>query len=142
MSRVSLHVAPAVALVAAAAMVFAPPAGASRAATAKQRRALTNAVHASHVAGINRVPRSHYRIRGQRVSTVSQNWATARLDAAAGFRDSFQNAVVVAVRPAGTAQWVVVDLGSSDVGCGIAPNKVLSDLFKTRQPCPPGQGIG
>jgi hypothetical protein len=37
---------------------------------------------------------------------------------------------------------VVVDLGSAEVGCGIAPNKVLADLFSTKTPCPPGAGIG
>lgn len=127
--------------VATAAMVCAGPAGASRAANAKERRALTQAVHASPVGGINKVPRSHYRVSGQRVSTVSKSWAIAQLVATPAFRDSFQNATVLAIRPAGTTSWVVVDVGTAEVGCGIAPNKVLADLFKTKTPCPPGQGI-
>lgn len=128
-------------LVTAAAMVLATPAGASRAANAKERRALTQAVHASPVGGINTVPRSHYRVTGQRVSTVSKSWAIAQLVAAPAFRTTFQNATVLAIRPAGTNTWVVVDLGTAQVGCGIAPDKVLADLFKTKTPCPPGEGI-
>jgi hypothetical protein len=122
-------------------MVCAAPAGASRAASAKERRALTNAVHVSPVGAINKVPKSHYRVTGQRVSTVSKSWAVARLVATPAFRTTFQNATVLAIRPAGTNGWVVVDLGTAEVGCGIAPNKVLADLLKTKTPCPPGQGI-
>lgn len=44
------------AFVATAAMLCATSAGASRAANAKERRALTQAVHASPVGGINKVP--------------------------------------------------------------------------------------
>lgn len=106
-----------------------------------ERTALTNAVHASSVGGINRIPRSHYRVTAERVSSVSSAWATAQLAATPAARSSFQNVAVVAVRPAGTHRWVVVDLGSAEVGCGIAPNKVLADLFNTKRPCPLG-GIG
>ena len=125
----------------AAAMIYVAPAAASRPANARERSGLIEATHASKVGGLNKVPRGHYRVADQRVSTVSTNWASARLVATPAFRSSFQNAVVVAVRLAGTSQWVVVDLGSADVGCGIAPNKVLADLFKTKTPCPSG-GIG
>ena len=98
---------------------------------------------ATHVkAGLNQVPKSHYRVTGERVSTVSSFlWAKAEVVARPGFQSTFQNAVVVAVKLAGTNQWVVVDLGSSQVGCGIAPNKVLADLFSDKTPCPPGSGI-
>jgi hypothetical protein len=123
-------------------MTFAASAGASRAPTSQQRAALTSAVQASSVGGINRIPRSHYRVTGPRVSSVSSSWATAQLTAQPAFRTTFQNAIIVAVRPAGTQRWVVVDLGSADVGCGIAPDKVLADLFKTKTPCPSGEGIG
>jgi hypothetical protein len=129
------------ALAVTAAMVCAAPAGASRPAGAKERRALTNAVHVSPVGAINKVPKSHYRVTGQRVSTVSKSWAIAQLVATPAFRTTFQDATVLAIRPAGTSGWVVVDLGTADVGCGIAPNKVLADLFKAKTPCPPGQGI-
>ncbi len=122
------------------AMLCAAPAVASRAANGTERQGLTNAVHASVVAGINKVPRSHYTVTGQRVSTVSKNWGSARLVATSGFKSSFQNALVVAVKLAGTNRWVVIDLGSAQVGCGIAPNKVLADLFNTKRPCPGGIG--
>ena len=127
-------------LVVAAAMICAAPASASRAANATERRGLSNAVHASQVAGLNKVPRSQYRVTGQRVSTISRHWGIARLVATPRFRSSFQNAFVVAVRLAGTNRWVVVDLGTDQVGCGIAPNKVLADLFKTTRPCTGGIG--
>ena len=68
-------------------------------------------------------------------------WAIAQLVARPAFRTTFQNATVLAIRAAGTNGWVVVDLGAAEVGCGIAPNKVLADLFKAKTPCPLGQGI-
>jgi hypothetical protein len=141
MRRVSARLALTGLVALAATTAYVAPADASRPAKAKERSALTAAVHASKVGGLGQVPESHYRVADQRVSTVSTNWASARLVATPAFRSSFQNAVVVAVRLAGTNQWVVVDLGSADVGCGIAPNKVLADLFQTKTPCPSG-GIG
>ena len=68
-----------VSAIVAAAMIFAAPAGASRGANATERRGLSNAVHASQVAGLNKVPRSQYRVTGQRVSTISRHWGIARL---------------------------------------------------------------
>src|SRR5947209_19365530 len=118
MPRVRARALAIVIALATASMLFAPPAGASRAANANQLRALTNAVHASKVGGLNKVPQSHYRVTGGLISTISKNWAMARLVARPAFRSSFQNAIVVAVRPGGTNQWVVVDLGTADVGCG------------------------
>jgi len=141
MRRVSARLALTSLVALAAATTYVAPADASRAANARERSGLIAAIHASKVAGLNKVPASHYRVADQRVSTVSTNWASARLVATPAFRSSFQNAVVVAVKLAGTSQWVVVDLGSADVGCGIAPDKVLADLFKTKTPCPSG-GIG
>jgi hypothetical protein len=141
MSKACIRRTSLAALVTTTAMVCAAPAGASRAANANERRALTTAVHASPVGGINKVPRSHYRVTGQRVSTVSKAWAIAQMVATPPSRTTFQNATVLAIRPAGTNGWVVVDVGTAEVGCGIAPNKVLADLFKTKTPCPPGQGI-
>jgi hypothetical protein len=125
-------------LVVTASMICAAPAGASRAANGADRQGLTNAVHATQVAGLNKVPRSRYRVTGQRVSTVSAHWGIAQLVARPAFRSSFQNSLVVAVKLAGTNRWVVVDVGTDEVGCGIAPNKVLADLFKTHRPCTGG----
>jgi hypothetical protein len=119
----------------------AAPATASRNATKGERAALTRAVHTSAVGGIRKVPKSHYTVKGFKVSTVSRYWATANMIARPKFVGTFQNAQVVAVRLAGTGRWVVVDVGTSDVGCGIAPTSVLADLFNTKTPCPSGQGI-
>jgi hypothetical protein len=128
-------------LITAVAMIFASSAGASRAPRSGERQAIANAVLTTHVAGLNKVPKTHYRVTGERVSTVSSAWAKAEIVARPGFQSSLQNASVIAVRPAGTNQWVVVDLGTAEVGCGIAPNKVLADLFGVKTPCPPGTGI-
>jgi hypothetical protein len=124
-----------------AALMAAAPATASRNATEGERAALTRAVHTSAVGGIRKVPKSHYTVKGFKVSTVSRYWATANMIARPKFVGTFQNAQVVAVRLAGTGRWVVVDVGTSDVGCGIAPTSVLADLFNTKTPCPSGQGI-
>jgi hypothetical protein len=126
------------AVVAASAMIYVAPAGASRAANANERQGINSAVYASGVGGINKVPRNRYTVTGQRVSTVSRFWATARLVARPAFRSSFQNASVVEVKLAGTNFWVVVDVGTGEIGCGIAPNRVLADLFRTNTPCPRG----
>lgn len=113
-------------------------AGARRAPSSQARRALIAAVHASSVGGLSKVPRSHYRVTDAQISSVSSSWASAQLTATAAYRSSFQNATIVAVQPAGTGRWVVVDLGSAQVGCGIAPNRVLQDLYRTKRPCASG----
>src|SRR5436190_14349416 len=102
------------AIVGAAAVLWAAPAGASRAANATQRQALTNAVHSSMVASIDKVPSNRYTVTGQRISTVSKSWASARLVATPAFKSTFQNALVVAVKLAGTSRWVVIDVGSAE----------------------------
>jgi hypothetical protein len=129
------------AVVLTAVLVAASPAGASRSATRHERAAITRAVQTSAVGGIKQVPKSHYKVTGIRVSTVSRSWAKANMVARPGFVGTFQNAEVVAVRLSGTSRWVVVDVGTADVGCGIAPNKVLADLFHVKTPCPSGEGI-
>jgi hypothetical protein len=126
------------------ALAIAVPAGASRKANAQQRRALTAAVQRTPVAGFNKIPKSHYRVSRQRISTVSRNWAIAYANPAPGFGTTFQPGYAIAVEPAGTKRWVVVDAGSSEVGCGIAPDAVIADLVgvKKSQACPPGSGVG
>jgi hypothetical protein len=117
---------------------------ASKSASRSQATAVTRAVQSSPVGGINKVPTKRYTVARVRLSTVSSAWAMASLLPTKAFRNKFQSAIVVAVRPAGTSRWVVVDLGSSEVGCGIAPNAVLADLLNLKSgesPCPPGEGI-
>lgn len=120
------------------------PAVASKSATPSQFTALSRAIRTSPVGGMDRVPARRYRVSHVRISTVSRAWASASLVPTKAFRRTFQAAYVVAVRLAGTGTWVVVDLGSAEVGCGTAPNAVLSDLLGLKggeQPCPPGAGI-
>jgi len=136
-----------VALALLAALAFAALATtalASKKATRAQANAVTQAVRSSPVGGINKVPTRRYTVTKVRISTVSKAWAMASLQPTKAFRNSFQAASVVAVQPAGTGKWVVVDLGSAEVGCGIAPNAVLADLLGLKAgeaPCAPGEGI-
>ena len=81
---------------------------------------------------MNRVPRANYRIVGIRVSKLAPTWATARQVPTAAAAATFQPAYGVLVRLARTrgaaGPWVLVDVGSSDVGCKVAPRRVLTDL--------------
>ncbi|HEY3864826.1 MAG TPA: hypothetical protein VGL54_01905 [Solirubrobacteraceae bacterium] len=125
-------------------LTFSSAALASKSATPAQVKALTSAIHATPVAAINKIPANRYRVSRVRISTVSKAWATASLVPTKRAQDTFQSSYVVAVRPAGTSTWVVVDVGSAEVGCGIAPDPVLADLLGLKtgeQPCPPGEGI-
>jgi hypothetical protein len=114
------------------ALVATAPASAARRANAQQRTALTTAVRTSPVAGLNRVPQSKYRVTGQKISTVSSNWAVAMLTPTRPADATLQGGQAVAVRLAGTTQWTVVDFGSADIGCGFAPVAVIADLFDVR----------
>jgi hypothetical protein len=119
-------------------------ASARKSATPSQVAALTRAVHTSVVGGAGTVPTDRYNVTGVKISTVSKSWATASLVPTSRFKDTFQSAYVMAVKLAGTGTWVVVDLGSAEVGCGVVPNSVLADLLalkKGEQPCPPGEGV-
>lgn len=135
----------ALALLAALAFVaLAASALASKNATRAQANAIAQAVRSSPVGGINTVPANRYVVTRVKISTVSKAWAMASLQPTRAARNRFQTASVVAVQPAGTRKWVVVDLGSAEVGCGIAPNPVLADLLGLKageSPCPPGEGI-
>jgi hypothetical protein len=113
-------------------------AGARRAPSRQSRTALIAAVHTSSVGGLNKIPSSHYRVTDAQISSVSSSWASAQLTPTAAYRSTFQSVTIVAVQPAGTSRWVVVDLGSAQVGCGIAPDKVLQDLYRAKRPCASG----
>jgi hypothetical protein len=123
------------------------PAGgalASTHATSSQASAVAKAVRSSPVDDIDKVPTQRYSVTNVRISTVSKAWAMASLVPTKAYRNAFQPATAVAVKPAGTREWVVVDLGTAEVGCGIAPNRVLADLLGlkgTEVPCPTGAGI-
>lgn len=123
------------------------PAGealASTHATSPQASAVAKAIRSSPVDDIDKVPTKRYSVTNVRISTVSKAWAMASLVPTKAYRNTFQPATAVAVKPAGTREWVVVDLGTAEVGCGIAPNRVLADLLGlkgTEVPCPTGAGI-
>jgi hypothetical protein len=129
---------------AASLLMSAGEALASTHATSSQASAVAKAVRTSPVDDIDKVPTKRYSVTNVRISTVSKAWAMASLVPREAYRNTFQTATVVAVKPAGTREWVVVDLGTAEVGCGIAPNRVLSDLLGlkgTEVPCPTGAGI-
>jgi len=93
---------------------------------------------------IDKTPTNRYTVTNVRISTVSKAWAMASLVPTKAYRNKFQAATAVAVKPAGTREWVIVDLGTAEVGCGIAPNPVLTDLLGLKGgevPCPTGTGI-
>lgn len=137
-----------IALIAASALIallaFSGSALASKTATPAQVKALTRAIHATPVAGINAIPANRYRVVRAKISTVSTSWASAWVEPTKRFQATLQGIEVVALKPGGTSTWVVVDAGSAEVGCGIAPDPVLADLLGLKageQPCPPGEGI-
>jgi hypothetical protein len=86
--------------------------------------------------------RSKVTYKGIKVTSVpDRSWAIANVEARPAFEATFQSFVTVLVRvPDLQSQfrWVVADLGSAFVGCGVAPVPVLRDLTGTRRPCPPG----
>jgi hypothetical protein len=118
-------------------LVAAAPAAASKRPTARQAAAITHAVQTSIVGGMNRVPRNRYVVSHRRISTVEPRWAYARIQPRKRFQSTFQSAYVMLVNPAGTRTWVVVDLGSAQVGCGVVPAAVISDLLGGDAGCPP-----
>jgi hypothetical protein len=117
---------------------------ASKTATPAQLKALTNAIRSTPVAGIDKIPANRYRVLRAKISTVSTSWASAWVEPTRRFQARLQGIEVVAVRLAGKSTWVVVDAGTAEVGCGVAPNAVLADLLGLKageQPCAPGEGI-
>lgn len=118
-------------------LVGAAPAAASKRPSASQAAAITRAVQTSQVGGVNRVPRDRYVVSHRRISTVEKAWAYAQIQPRKRFEDTFQGAYVMLVNPSGTRTWVVVDLGTAQVGCGIVPAAVIADLLGGEAGCPP-----
>jgi hypothetical protein len=118
----------AIGTLAVVAAVWAPAAQAAKPATSAQLSAITKAVHTSTVGGIQSVPRSHYTVTKAKISTVSSGWATADITPTKAAQATLQSAYAFFIQPAGTKSWVLVDLGSAEVGCGLAPNNVINDL--------------
>ena len=113
-------------------------AGTTAAATGpgKQRKGIVSALNT--LLGQDRSKVNYKRIRV--TSVPDRTWAIANVDAKPAFEATFQSFVTVLVKvPDLQSQfrWVVADLGSAFVGCGVAPVPVLRDLTGTRRPCPP-----
>jgi hypothetical protein len=141
MTRGGIHAALGAAFVA---LLIAPAvAGADRRATSAERNAIAEAIRTTDVGGFGEAPTNQYRLTGVRVTTLpsrrSGAWATATATPRRRYRDTFQTFSVIAVKPGGTREWVVVDGGTADVGCGIAADVVVRDL--TSENCPSDDDI-
>jgi hypothetical protein len=133
------HLGAAVALSAAAiagGLLATTVSGSDAAETARQalpaeKRSISAAVKRSPIAGLRGV-RAKYNVKNARVSTKSPYWATAQVVPKPAHAAIFQGGYAVLVRLSDPLQrvgpWVVVDAGSSGVGCRIAPISVLRDL--------------
>ena len=122
------------ALVALAALLAATSiAVASRKPDHDEAVAITKAFKHTKLAGLNRVA-SHVNVVRIRISTVNPRYARANLNAKPRYRNTFQNGYGVArYRLVAPKRWVVIDVGSSGVGCGKVPRAVRKDLKLT---CP------
>ena len=118
------------------------PAAGGRPATTAEARAIVKAYSSSPLGEVNQLPRANYRFVGIRVSKIAPSWATAWQLPTPATGATFQPASGVLVRVAvtlkGAGPWVLVGVGSSDVGCVVAPKRVLTDLHLG---CAPGTGL-
>lgn len=72
--------------------------------------------------------RGKFQVTGIRVSSRSSYWAKAVISPRPAYRTQFDAAYVILVRSAASGKWTLLDLGTSQVGCAIAPISVLNDL--------------
>lgn len=131
----ALAVAGAVAVGIAATPALAAPK--ANKASASQLAAMTRAVQASPVAGMNQVSTANYAVRNGLVYAGSSYWGKVSL---IGKGNSFQSATAVLVRPAGGSAWTVVDVGTSDTGCWVVPVGVASAFKLGGATCGIGDG--
>ncbi|HMM41131.1 MAG TPA: hypothetical protein PKA95_04455 [Thermomicrobiales bacterium] len=80
------------------------------------------------LATIPQAERARFRVIGIRVSTLSRWWAKSVVTPRPKFRTRYEGAYLILVRSAASNQWTVLDIGTSGVGCLIAPFRVLVDL--------------
>jgi len=131
----ALAVAGAVALGIAATPALAAPK--ANKASAAQLAAMAKAVQTSPVAGMNQVPTAKYAVRNGMVYAGSSYWGKVSI---ASRSDTFQGATAVLVRPAGGSAWTVVDVGTSEVGCGVVPVGVAAAFNLGGATCGIGDG--
>lgn len=131
----ALAVAGAVALGIAATPALAAPK--ANKATASQLAAMALAVQNSPVANMNQVSTANYTVRNGLIYAGSSFWGKVSL---IGKGSSFQSATAVLVRPDGGSAWTVVDVGSADVGCWVAPVGVAAAFKLGGATCGIGDG--
>ena len=102
----------------------APAVGASVVnATASQKTAITTAIQTTSVAGLNQVPQANYTVGETVLYAGSKYWARASIVATPAARATFQGSIAVLARSGGTNTWTVLDIGTSGVGCRVAPER-------------------
>ena len=104
----------------------APAVGASVVnATASQKAAITTAIQTTSVAGLNQVPQANYTVGKTVLYAGSKYWARASIVATSAAKATFQGSIAVLARSGGTNTWTVLDIGTSEVGCRVAPVGVV-----------------
>ena len=104
----------------------APAVGASVVnATASQKAAITTAIQTTSVAGLNQVPQANYTVGKTVLYAGSKYWARASIVPTSAAKATFQGSIAVLARSGGTNTWTVLDIGTSEVGCRVAPVGVV-----------------
>ena len=104
----------------------APAVGASVVnATASQKAAITTAIQTTSVAGLNQVPQANYTVGKTVLYAGSKYWARASIVPTPAAKATFQGSIAVLARSGGTNTWTVLDIGTSEVGCRVAPVGVV-----------------
>ena len=118
----------------------APAVGASVVnATASQKTAITTAIQTTSVAGLNQVPQANYTVGKTVLYAGSKYWARASIVPTSAAKATFQGSIAVLARSGGTNTWTVLDIGTSGVGCRVAPKGVVEAFGQYNNP---GCGIG
>jgi hypothetical protein len=100
------------------------PALASRPASPAQAEFIIQAVETSPLT--KKIPVSDYSVRRIRVSSVNPRYASAMIQANPKARNRVQS-VVTLLRQGPGGKWRLLDLDA--ISCGLAPRRVLNDLF-------------
>lgn len=84
--------------------------------------------------------RRKFRVGTIRISTRSRFWASAVVTPRPAFRTTTEGVYMILVRSAVSNRWTILDIGTSGVGCRVAPISVLRDLGYAGE-CPPGERL-
>ncbi len=102
----------------------------TRAPSPKDADAIAEAVRDSEYTAA--VPKTNYEVTGTVLAASDPSWAFIELEPTVGDLDRAEG--VVHRTPAG---WELVQLGTAEVGCDVAPSAVLDDFGLQ---CPPPEG--